>query len=591
MERISRIVCAAFILAFTAVIVEAQINWTMHVVSNYFETAHTAEAVDLDEDGDMDIVGSSYSTTLCWWENDGAQNFTQNIIDATLDHPAYVVVIDFDNDNDLDLVVSNTYDDEIVWFENNGSEVFTRHFVGGNFRWPRGLAAIDLDRDGDTDVICASDQPDAIRWWQNSGNNLNFTEISIKENWAGAWGVWAGDLDGDQDIDILGTAITVHQIIWFENNGSQVFTEHIIDPAFSRAWTVEVCDLDQDSDLDIIGGGDPGFNWYENNGSQVFSQHSIVTGFTYGRSVKVGDIDHDGDLDLAGSAWSADMVAWFENNGSQTFTQHTIQSNLDGANYVSLADIDGDQNLDIAGAIMRDNLILWWENDLPTSMSIILTPANPPIQIPGGGGMFNYSAEVENFTNNPLNFDAWTEAILPNGAVYGPLLLRTGLNIPGGVSLQRQLNQFVPPVAPPGNYQYVGKVGVYPDSVTSSDSFPFSKFIGDGITNHNMGWEVFGWEDEESQITNHKSQITNLAASPNPFNAQTRLTINLPESGEALFAVFDISGREVANLMTGYYPAGPHQVVFDASGLSSGVYFACLKAGSLSSTQKLLLIK
>ncbi len=590
MKGIDKTAFVALILAFTAAVVDAQVAWNTHTLSNSFPAASSVQAADLDQDGDTDIVGASYGNTVCWWENDGSQNFTQNTIDGTLNHPAYVKVIDFDRDNDLDLILSNTYSDEILWFENNGSEEFTRHLVGGNFAWPRDNYAIDLDGDGDTDVICASDRPNAIRWWQNSGNNLTFTEISIKENWSGAWGVWAGDLDGDQDVDILGTAINADQIIWFENNGSQVFTEHILESSFEQAWTVEVCDLDNDSDPDVVAGGYPGLKWYENNGSQVFTPHNLDDHFHRARSVKAGDIDGDGDLDLAGASYTYDKVAWFENNGSQVFRQHVILTDIDGANGVSLADIDGDRKPDLAAAVMGDNKVLWWNNYRPIPLNIAMTPHNTPIQIPAGGGVFSFRAEVESAFYSPLIFDVWTEVNLPNGAVYSPFLIRIGVNMPGYETFRRRLVQSVPQNAPAGNYQYAGKVGIYPDSVISSDSFPFTKLLNDGIQTHNQGWECCGWDDENGfSILNSQSLILN--SSPNPFNASTALSYKLQAASNVKLAIYDIAGREVAVIAQGFYPAGNHQAIWYASGKASGVYFARLKAGEQSYTQKLLLVK
>jgi glucuronoarabinoxylan endo-1,4-beta-xylanase len=56
-------------------------------------------------------------------------------------------------------------------------------------------------------------------------------------------------------------------------------------------------------------------------------------------------------------------------------------------------------------------------------------------------------------------------------------------------------------------------------------------------------------------------------------------------------AVFDLTGREVARLVSGKKTAGIHSVSFDASQLSSGVYVYRLQAGSFVQTRKMLLIK
>ncbi len=225
-----------------------------------------------------------------------------------------------------------------------------------------------------------------------------------------------------------------------------------------------------------------------------------------------------------------------------------------------------------------------------TPLVLTLTPHNPPIQIPASGGSFTLDAAIENTTQDPITFDAWTEAVLPSGGVYGPIILRTGLVIPPGATILRVLTQNVPGYAPSGNYTYVGKAGTHPGVVIDFDEFPFTKLQGDGIQTHNQDWECYGWDDEnEFSILN--SQFLILSSSPNPFNSSTALSFELQAASQIKLAVYDISGREVALLAQGYHPAGTYQVEWDASKTASGVYFARLADGSLSRTQKLLLIK
>lgn len=80
---------------------------------------------------------------------------------------------------------------------------------------------------------------------------------------------------------------------------------------------------------------------------------------------------------------------------------------------------------------------------------------------------------------------------------------------------------------------------------------------------------------------------------PNPFNPTTVISYQLPVSNRVSLKVFDLLGREVATLVDGRVSAGAHQVSFDASGLSSGMYiYQLLSAdGSVSLTRKMMLIK
>ncbi len=78
---------------------------------------------------------------------------------------------------------------------------------------------------------------------------------------------------------------------------------------------------------------------------------------------------------------------------------------------------------------------------------------------------------------------------------------------------------------------------------------------------------------------------------PNPFNAQTVISYELPIQSQVTINIYDILGRQVRCLQNGEQPAGYHQVIWDASDVSSGVYFYKLQAGNYSNTRKMMLVK
>ena len=79
---------------------------------------------------------------------------------------------------------------------------------------------------------------------------------------------------------------------------------------------------------------------------------------------------------------------------------------------------------------------------------------------------------------------------------------------------------------------------------------------------------------------------------PNPFNAQTVISFELPEAGLVSLKVFDITGREVASLVSGHRSLGYHEVVWEAGDNASGVYFVRMSAdGGRQSAKKVVLVK
>ena len=78
---------------------------------------------------------------------------------------------------------------------------------------------------------------------------------------------------------------------------------------------------------------------------------------------------------------------------------------------------------------------------------------------------------------------------------------------------------------------------------------------------------------------------------PNPFNPSTKINFSLPRSGNVKLAVYDMIGSEVAVITNGELAAGNYTADFNASKLSSGVYFYKLVTGEFTSTKRMILVK
>jgi hypothetical protein len=78
---------------------------------------------------------------------------------------------------------------------------------------------------------------------------------------------------------------------------------------------------------------------------------------------------------------------------------------------------------------------------------------------------------------------------------------------------------------------------------------------------------------------------------PNPFNPTTQIRYDLKQSGRTQLIVYNVMGEKVAELVNSTQPAGSYIVNFDASSLSSGVYFYRLDSGNFSHVQKMVLMK
>ncbi|MBL8007511.1 MAG: T9SS type A sorting domain-containing protein [Ignavibacteria bacterium] len=78
---------------------------------------------------------------------------------------------------------------------------------------------------------------------------------------------------------------------------------------------------------------------------------------------------------------------------------------------------------------------------------------------------------------------------------------------------------------------------------------------------------------------------------PNPFNPSTKINYDLPKDGQVSITLFDMTGRQVATIVNEAKTAGYYTVQFNASNLSSGMYFYRIAASDFVSTKKMVLIK
>lgn len=106
--------------------------------------------------------------------------------------------------------------------------------------------------------------------------------------------------------------------------------------------------------------------------------------------------------------------------------------------------------------------------------------------------------------------------------------------------------------------------------------------------------KVIEWEDAlyaQELSPAQPFEFTLFPFSPNPFNPYTSISYTLPKSGHAVLDVHNVLGQKVATLVDERQEAGRHDVIFDGSDLSSGIYFVRLEAGENVACRKMVLLK
>ncbi|TKJ41072.1 hypothetical protein CEE37_05240 [candidate division LCP-89 bacterium B3_LCP] len=217
--------------------------------------------------------------------------------------------------------------------------------------------------------------------------------------------------------------------------------------------------------------------------------------------------------------------------------------------------------------------------------------------VPAGGGNLLWGVYAQNTSGQVLNGDVWVDSEYEGGT---PTLLisRALTNYQPGWAINRPDNFY--PVQgswPGGNYEWFVRTGVLPDVIWEEASFAWTKasaadsgfdFEGNLPLHAPNPFDQISTTQVDYTIP---QQFEVMGAYPNPFNPTTNISFALPEGSKVLLNVYDVSGRLMSTLVDGYRNAGVHEVTFDASDLSSGVYLYSLSAGEFSATGKMVLTK
>jgi hypothetical protein len=227
----------------------------------------------------------------------------------------------------------------------------------------------------------------------------------------------------------------------------------------------------------------------------------------------------------------------------------------------------------------------------PFPVIISLTPDTLPIIIPAGGGTYGYTAEIVNSGTTVRYFNGWIDILQPNGIIKQVLNSQT-FSLTGGAVLSHHFTQSVPSWASAGIYWNRSFLGANIYNVLSADSFQVTKsadFKGEIFADKN--WTLSGWDDDIISETIHSSSFNLHPCYPNPFNASTIISFELRYASYVELAVFDVTGRKVTTLITGYLSLGKYQVEWNAEGLPSGIYFARLEVGESNLVRKIILMR
>ncbi|MEL6559273.1 MAG: FG-GAP-like repeat-containing protein [Bacteroidota bacterium] len=435
--------------------------------------------VDLDDDGDYDVLVASLGVDIYYFENIGSK--TSPSFDIPQINPfglinndnSYLTTIDIDNDGDLDVMLGAD-NGTMELYENIGMandpsfeaaayNTFGNSDVGADAAVTSG----DLNGDGDTDLLVGTFAGDLF-FFEVRISTLPTSFLDPVENPFSLTDATAGtdgsapvfiDLDNDDDFDVLSGSFN-GTYYYYENSGSVTAPEFeavavnpfgLTESGFSAIPTF--ADIDDDGDLDLLSGENSGnFIYFENTGSvsnPTFAAASFnpfgLTKLTSRSSPVFVDLDNDEDYDiLAGNALNGDII-YFQNTGTKSAPAFAaaqvnifgLEENGSSSSIITMADLDDDNDLDLIigtfgneyyyaeniGTVSSPDFALprpFITTDYgrtPSGIADLDGDTDPDILIGSSDGEFYYLQNTEVFVNNPPVFTFTGPGTLPGIAV------------------------------------------------------------------------------------------------------------------------------------------------------------------------------
>ena len=353
---------------------------------------------------------------------------------------------------------------------------------------------------------------------------------------------------------------------------------------------------------------DPAFmfspGWLEAANSVVESDTTLRFD---GGTIKIGVLNLNHDISLrSGATFRVDTL-----NGNGHTISGTGDSKLSAraTNYsaalyrdIVFADtINIYSDLTIENFLTNNGLLKIRDND------------NNTYQITVKGNIVNNGSVLPNNWNSLLrfgstgdveNYGTWqAQAVELNGTQAQHVVISDTNNFQGELELyaMRSGNRYQwlkdgTPLSNTGNYSGVtystltitqvgaNEFGTYQCQIDSSGDTLYSRPVI--ITDSRL--TAIAEDESPSTVPNDFQLLQNF---PNPFNPVTTIRYLLPQQSQVLLVLYDITGRRVKTLVDGVQPPGAYSVQLDASGLSSGIYFYRIQAGTYTQTRKLVVQK
>jgi PKD repeat protein len=613
------------------------IIWSEQVIDGDVGLAKSVRTADIDGDSLMDVIGASLGDNdVIWYRNNGGDPivWTEFLIDGDFWGAHRVQAIDMDYDGDYDIVGTACLGHQIAWWRNDGGEPvsWTKQIVGEGIINACVAMAADLDNDDDLDIAGTGQASDEVSWWRNDGGEpITWTKSTI-DNFDRVWPLYIADLNNDNNLDIIAgsSQLGTGEVKWYDNlGGVYVIPDFSADPPTGH-YPLEVYFVDL-----TVASPQANYWAWDFNGDGLTDSYERFPVWTYNEAGAYTVSLQAANDSLSRSRTRDNYIRVFSGQSALEF---------DGQN--SFAQCPASQTLNITDALTIEAWIKpygWGENanqgfgkivdkekfaffvfgsgsindhsvvlqlvDEGGNMSLIYTPVNS-IQLHAWqhvAASYDGNGEVKLYVNGAEQFIEQTsppagsiqdnsdiDLMIGNSAgrshTFDGIIdeVRIWSIVRSGAEIQGSMNNYIDGGAAglSGNWRLDEGNGdiIFDSSVNSNDGAAVDIGWVEGNTLNPVSID-------EHSLTETPDRILLSGAYPNPFNAQTMIHYYLPGQSEISIDIFDILGRKVDNIRSGIKPAGHHKVFWNAEEFASGIYFYRLQANDYSETRKMVLMK
>ncbi len=562
---------------------------------------------DYDNDGDLDIlmtgwIGTNQDYISSIYKNTGGEfeEMQAGLSGVSPGTPNAVSWIDYDNDNDLDLIImgrlNNTLDEYSTIFYENIENSFTEsadasievNMSSGSVDWG------DYNNDGKYDLLI-SGKPESgssiTEVYKNLGADPTTGKWKLEKVETNLTGIWGGesnwidfDSDGDLDIFICGFGADPSELY---QNDRGVFSLITTDIAGVGNAASDWGDYDSDGDLDLIlTGGDQTYlsKIYRNDGSAgenqwAFTDINANLEQINGGDVAWGDLDNDGDLDLvlSGNISMLNSVSILYENEDGNFVNSTVNIIDLGRTAISLGDYDNDGDLDLLmsgySPSEMEHLSILYQNNATEINEAPSPPLNLTAFEHGDTITFSWNQSQDDYTildaltyNLRIGTEAGKNDILsPMSSSEGyRKIVKTGNT---GHSISWDIRGL------PGETTYYWSVQAVDQAFMGSE-FASEQYI------------MFTAIDDNTYNTFQLEQVY-----PNPFSSLTNIRFFMPEQANSRIEIFDLTGQKITELLNNNLAPGTHEIIWQANNCPAGIYFLKLSVGNQIAIKKVVKTK